>query len=110
MFSGLPVLELHQNMQKLQATPVHPHLPIHSMRYLDFMTVLFTHSLTSCIEQKINSGSRTSWCIISVCCNSSPLLYITGANLTYLAPQDNFSWVPNVSLGPQKCKDVFPQR
>ena len=25
-----------------------------------------------------------------------------GANLTYLAPQDNFSWVPNRSFGPQK--------
>ena len=30
-----------------------------------------------------------------------------GANLTYLAPQDNFSWVPNHSLGPQKCNEFL---
>ena len=30
-----------------------------------------------------------------------------GDNLTYLAPQDNFSWVPNRSLGPQKCKEFL---
>ena len=34
-----------------------------------------------------------------------------GANLTYLAPpQDNFSWVPNRSLGPQKCKEFLSSK
>ena len=36
----------------------------------------------------------------------SSLQFTPGANLTYLAPppQDNFSWVPNRSLVPQKFK------
>ena len=31
-------------------------------------------------------------------------LYTPGSNFTYFAPQDNFSLVPNCSLGTPKCK------
>ena len=32
------------------------------------------------------------------------------SNLGYLAPQDNFSWVSNCSLGPPDCETRCPQK